>query len=409
MVPEGWVATQIGDVAKFSSGGTPSKQRAEYWGGNEPWISGKDLKTHYLAESIDKLSLSGFKAAKKAPQGASLILVRGMTLLKDFPVGYATREVAFNQDLKALVPVRGVDGLFLSFLLVASKHRIRQLVSTAGHGTGRLDTNLIQGYPVNLPPLLEQKNIAQILSTWDKAITTTEQLLANSQQQKKALMQQLLTGKKRLLDENGVRFSGEWKRVALGDVFQKISNGVTYDAKATEGLPVSRIETISTGTINYDKVGWAPNTENTKRFRLHAGDILYSHINSLEHIGRVAYFSDEQPLFHGMNLLLLRAKSNQNSRFYYYLLGSDIGKKLAKTRAKSAVNQASISTTDLKMYFVYAPSFDEQEKIASVLSVIDEEVSKLQQKLQALKQEKKALMQQLLTGKRRVKVDEEAA
>jgi type I restriction enzyme S subunit len=60
------------------------------------------------------------------------------------------------------------------------------------------------------PPVAEQKKIAQILSTWDKAISVTEKLLTNSQQQKKALMQQLLTGKKRLLDENGVRFSGEW-------------------------------------------------------------------------------------------------------------------------------------------------------------------------------------------------------
>src|SRR5690625_4388107 len=66
-----------------------------------------------------------------------------------------------------------------------------------------------------IPPLPEQKRIAQILSTWDKAITTTEQLLANSQQQKKALMQQLLTGKKRLLDKSGVRFSGEWSSYLL--------------------------------------------------------------------------------------------------------------------------------------------------------------------------------------------------
>ena len=118
MVPNGWTPSQVGDIAKFSSGGTPSKQQPEYWGGTEPWISGKDLKTHYLETSIDTLTEAGFQAAKKAPKGASLILVRGMTLLKDFPVGYATREVAFNQDLKALVPAKNVDGLFLSFLLV---------------------------------------------------------------------------------------------------------------------------------------------------------------------------------------------------------------------------------------------------------------------------------------------------
>lgn len=222
MVPNGWVPTQIGDIARFTSGGTPSKQNPKYWGGNEPWISGKDLKTHYLVGSIDTLTEEGFKAAKKAPKGASLILVRGMTLLKDFPVGYASREVAFNQDLKALVSSQNIDGLFLSFLWIAQKHKIRQLVSTAGHGTGRLDTNSIQEYPVNLPPLPEQKKIALVLSIWDKAIITTEQLLANSQQQKKALKQQLLSGKKRMLDKNGVRFSGEWKFQTISRISKRI-------------------------------------------------------------------------------------------------------------------------------------------------------------------------------------------
>ncbi len=173
MVPKGWIASQIGGIAKFSSGGTPSKQRAHFWGGTEPWISGKDLKTHYLVTSIDTLTEDGFKVAKKAPKGSSLILVRGMTLLKDFPVGYATREVAFNQDLKALIPNKDIDGLFLSFMLAAEKNKILQLVSTAGHGTGRLDTESIKAYPVNIPPLSEQNKIAEILSTWDKAITTT--------------------------------------------------------------------------------------------------------------------------------------------------------------------------------------------------------------------------------------------
>ncbi|MEZ3349308.1 restriction endonuclease subunit S, partial [Escherichia coli] len=73
-----------------------------------------------------------------------------------------------------------------------------------------------------IPPLLEQKKIAQILSTWDKAISVTEKLLANSQQQKKALMQQLLTGKKRLLNENGVRFSTEWEFKRISEIATRV-------------------------------------------------------------------------------------------------------------------------------------------------------------------------------------------
>lgn len=272
-----------------------------------------------------------------------------------------------------------------------------------------INTKDLKKFRVLLPSLPEQKKIAQILSTWDKAISVTEKFLANSQQQKKALMQLLLTGKKRLLDENGVRFSREWKQVELGDVFEKVSNGLTYDANSLDGLPVTRIETISTGRVNFEKVGWAPDCDNTRRFKLNLGDILYSHINSLEHIGRVAYFNDDKPLYHGMNLLLLRTKMQNNSLFLFHLLNSQVGKKYAKTYAKSAVNQASISTTDIKNFKVFIPERLEQQKIAAVLSAADAEISTLEKKLACLKDEKKALMQQLLTGKRRVKVDAEEA
>ncbi|KAA0544658.1 MULTISPECIES: restriction endonuclease subunit S [Citrobacter] len=289
-------------------------------------------------------------------------------------------------------------------------HRdIFSFLSRQGAGRYKLNKASLEKMPLLLPPIVEQKKIAQILSTWDNAISVTEKLLANSQRQKKALMQQLLTGNKRLLDENGVRFSREWKQVELGDVFEKVSNGLTYDANSLDGLPVTRIETISTGRVNFEKVGWAPDCDNTRRFKLNLGDILYSHINSLEHIGRVAYFNDDKPLYHGMNLLLLRTKMQNNSLFLFHLLNSQVGKKYAKTYAKSAVNQASISTTDIKTFKVFIPERLEQQKIASVLSAADAEISILEKKLACLKDEKKALMQQLLTGKRRVKVDEAVA
>ena len=78
--------------------------------------------------------------------------------------------------------------------------------------------SIFNNYELLMPNLAEQKKIAEILSTWDKAIETVEKLIANSQQQKKALMQQLLTGKKRLLDKNGVRFSDDWQKCSLTDL-----------------------------------------------------------------------------------------------------------------------------------------------------------------------------------------------
>jgi len=65
MVPDGWEATQLGELARFTSGGTPSKKNISYWGGGYPWISGKDLKQHYLSDSIDTLTKEGFAIANK--------------------------------------------------------------------------------------------------------------------------------------------------------------------------------------------------------------------------------------------------------------------------------------------------------------------------------------------------------
>jgi type I restriction enzyme S subunit len=406
MVPKGWTPSQVGDIAKFSSGGTPSKQNAEYWGGTEPWISGKDLKTHYLETSIDTLTEAGFLAAKKAPKGSSLVLVRGMTLLKDFPVGYATREVAFNQDLKALVPAKNVDGLFLSFLLVAEKHRILQLVSTAGHGTGRLDTHSLQEYPVNIPPLPEQMKIAQILSTWDKAITTTEQLLANSQQQKKALMQQLLTGKKRLLDKNGVRFSGEWKVSKLSELFERVTtknNGQSTNVVTISGQHgLIRQEDFFKKTVASETLDGY--------FLLKQGQFAYNKSYSngypMGAIKRLNRYPDGVVTTLYICFELLDSDRANSDFWEHYFESGLLNKGLSQIaheggRAHGLLN---VKPSDFFSLKVPTPSFEEQQKIAAVLSTADQEISALQQKLDALKQEKKALMQQLLTGKRRVLV-----
>ncbi|ENS2212157.1 restriction endonuclease subunit S, partial [Escherichia coli] len=101
-------------------------------------------------------------------------------------------------------------------------------------------------WPFNIPPLSEQKRIVKILSTWDEAISVTEKLLTNSQQQKKALMQQLLTGQKRLLDENGVRFNGEWVYLTFDNAFI-VANKKSAQVKSSDYLQSGSIPIIDQG------------------------------------------------------------------------------------------------------------------------------------------------------------------
>ena len=194
----------------------------------------------------------------------------------------------------------------------------------------------------------------------------------------------------------------EWNIRCLGDLLSRCTNGLTYNVSISNGIPVTRIETISTGEINYAKVGHIQNSVGYEDFRMQKGDILYSHINSLSQIGKVAYYNGKKEIYHGMNLLLLRANQCLNKQYLYYMLLTTYMRHMAQVIAKPAVNQASISTRDLKKIKIPVPPLPEQQKIAEVLSTWDKAIEKQSQLIEKLDLRKKGLMQQLLTGKKRL-------
>lgn len=194
----------------------------------------------------------------------------------------------------------------------------------------------------------------------------------------------------------------EWEVIFLGDLLSRCANGLTYDVSVTSGIPVTRIETISMGEINYMKVGYIPDGSGYEPFLMKKGDILYSHINSLSQIGKVAYYNGDQKIYHGMNLLLLRANNCLDKQYLYYILLTEHMRHVAQVIAKPAVNQASISISDLKRVKLPVPPLVEQQKIAEVLSTWDTAIEKQTQLIKKLELRKKGLMQHLLTGKKRL-------
>ncbi|WP_107111800.1 restriction endonuclease subunit S [Shewanella algae] len=233
-----------------------------------------------------------------------------------------------------------------------------------------------------LPSVEEQKKIAQILSTWDKAITTTEQLLANSQQQKKALMQQLLTGKKRLLDKNGVRFSGGWRFLTFDEAF-KVANKKSAQVKSSDYFATGSVPVVDQG-----KELIAGYCDNDERYTNVPVIIFGDHTRCLKWV-------DFEFCPGADGTQVLDSKEFLDKKFGYYLLCHTDIPNLGYSR-----HMRELKEKDFKV----PVDMVEQQKIAAVLSSADQEISALQQKLDALKQEKKALMQQLLTGKRRVLV-----
>ncbi|MBA8063226.1 restriction endonuclease subunit S [Citrobacter freundii] len=292
-----------------------------------------------------------------------------------------------NQRVLKIVPKNNASSGYILNLL-RSELILSVLYSFPG-GTkqANLSAKQLQELPVLIPPELEQKKIAQILSTWDKAISVTEKLLTNSQQQKKALMQQLLTGKKRLLDENGVRFNGKWEKKLLSDVADVYQpKTISQSMMSDSGYPVYG----ANGVIGF-----------YQEFNHETEQIAVTCRGST--CGIVNWTQAKSWITGNAMVINTDNYSYVSKKFLFYTLnGSDLKYLI------SGSGQPQI-TGNIKTHIINLPCIEEQQKIATVLSAADAEIYTLEKKLACLRDEKKALMQQLLTGKRRVKVDEAVA
>ena len=187
-----WNTRKLEELVLFQSGGTPSKGTSEYWNGSIPWVSAKDMKRLFLEDTEDHISIAAIdNGARLVPAGTLLVLTRGMTLRKNVPVCVLRTEMSFNQDVKALLPKAGVNGLFLAFSLLANKQRLLNLVDIAGHGTGRLSTYELEAFELTLPQPAEQERIALCLSSLDEVQSAQSRKIESLTAHKQGLLQQL--------------------------------------------------------------------------------------------------------------------------------------------------------------------------------------------------------------------------
>lgn len=162
--PMNWPMESLTDVCHCYSGGTPSKSNPEYWQGDLPWFSAKDLKADDLFDSQDHISETVPKTTslKLLPSDTVAIVVRGMILAHTFPVSVLRVPATINQDLKALLPRKPIETQFLACCLRAQRDFILEKVSEAGHGTKRLDTLGLQEIRVpQVPDSLQKVFVAR--------------------------------------------------------------------------------------------------------------------------------------------------------------------------------------------------------------------------------------------------------
>ena len=403
MVPNGWMQKKFGEVTSIGNGQVDPKI--------EPYLSMIHIGPENVVSNTGQII--NIKSCKDSD------LISGKYEFDENAIVYSKIRPNLNKVCKPdfngvcsadMYPIWvNRDDLHKDYLfhyMLGPQFYKAAIAMSMRTGMPKINRNDLNTLNILLPPLAEQQKIAQILSTWDKAIAVTEQLLANSQQQKKALMQQLLTSKKRLLDENGARFEGEWRKGMLGDI-TIIDSGFAFKSidftESEEGIPVIRMSDFKNGEIN-TKDSAKISIEIIKgldRYKLKVGDFIFGMSGSLNNYGWVS--EKDIPCYLNQRVGRILSKDNSNQIFIAYLYLSDMVQKTIIDKAAGAAH-LNISIKDLREIKVCYPSKNEQQKIAVAINTAAKEIEALQRKLDCLQQEKKALMQQLLTGKRRVKV-----
>lgn len=393
IVPEDWEIKPVSELGEVTTGGTPSTIRSEFWNGSFPWVTPSDIGEHRdIVETERMITDAGLRAIRSLPKDSVLV-----TCIASIGKNAILRRAGgCNQQINAVIPNEKNNPEFLYYTFNFAKQYL--LANSGITATRIISKSTFERLGFAVPPTTEEQYaIAEALSDADALIESMECLIAKKRAIKQGAMQELLSGRRRLPG-----FTRPWRSILLGELLSRLANGIVYTPIIKPGLPVTRIETIAEGFVDYSRTGNVDPTPELEKYKMQTGDILYSHINSIDHIGKVALYRGEKVLYHGMNLLLLRATENVDSRFLYYIFASEPLRQKARLLAKQAVSQASINTTELRSVELILPCYKEQRAIADVLDDVEGDLACCAGRLMKARQIKQGMMQELLTGRVRL-------
>ena len=405
-IPEGWSVKKLGELGDIVSGGTPDTENSTFWDGDIYWLTPSEvtkLPTKYVYQTERTITKEGLKnsSAKLLPKNSLIICTRatvGDCCINAVPM-------STNQGFKNIILYEGSNIIYLYYLIANNKFQfIRKACGSTFLEISKKDVSNLNFL---LPPLPEQEKIAGILSCWDDGIEKLLALIEKKKIQKKALMQQLLTGKHRLKG-----FSTPWHEVKLGNIGTTYT-GLSGKDKESFGygkpyipyLNIYQNFVIDTNQFELVAIKDGEN-QNTVKY----GDIFFTTSSETpDEVGISSVLLEEPKEETYLNSFGFGFRLHDFSillPFYAaYLCRSEQIRKTMYMLAQGAT-RFNLSKTEFLKSYIYIPSdLAEQKAIAEILSKADEEIELLNKKLEAFKQEKKALMQQLLTGKIRVKVN----
>ena len=375
IIPEDWEVVKLGNICKFYKGKGISKENLSEEG--TPCIRYGELYTTYNEKIDNVISKTNVDIEELFLSKSNDIIIpaSGETAIDIATASCVLHDnIALSGDLNVIRTKE--NGIFLSYYLnVVAKHRIASIAQ--GISVVHLYSSQLENLFLSLPPLKEQEKIAEILTTWDEAITKQEELVKAKELQKKALMQKLLSGE--------VRFSGfsdEWEEVRLGEI-----------ADIYQPQTISQPELTNDGFDVYGANGIIG------KYHQYNHELEQIAVTCRGNTCGTVNFTKPKSWITGNAMVINLDNSTKAIKIfiYYLFLNTNF------TYLISGSGQPQI-TGNIKNHKLKLPSLPEQQKIAEVLSLADDEINLLKNSLEELKLQKKALMQKLLTGQVRVKV-----
>ena len=392
-IPKDWRVAALSEIGTIITGTTPPTKVREYWGKGFPFVTPTDFSEKKYVDQTERMVTNrGAEIARLIPKDSIMVVC----IASVGEVAMASTECITNQQINTIVCNQGTDCHFVYYAMVFSKTRLKRW---AGITTSPIiKKSLFEKFPLPLPPLPEQKKIAEVLSTVDQAIGKVDEAIEKTQRLKKGLMQELLTkgiGHKEFKDTEIGRIPKEWEVVKLGEII-KYEKGrkpkILFDQEEKNTIPYLSAETLRTGTF----IQWA--TENRELIKVNNDDVIL--------IWDGYYCGDSFIGFDGLlssTMIKIEPKNpNLNKRFLFYFLKAcfkELNTKISGMYLKH-VNKFILESQTLPL-----PPLHEQQKIAEILSTVDERLELLRNRKERLKRTKKGLMDDLLTGRKRVRLE----
>lgn len=417
-VPGDWRVVPLKHIVRFVSGGTPSKENEEYWNGNIPWASAKDLKSDILWDTEDHLTEHAIErgAATLLEAPAVLIVVRGMILARTFPVSLTLTPMAINQDLKGILTDLEASPEFIAWYLRGTADESLRRLDEAGHGTKALRMDAWASLSVSLPSLPDQTTIVAFLdretAKVDALVAEQERLIELLKEKRQAVISHAVTkglNSQAPLKDSGIEWLGEvpehWKVGSLKRFWSVIDCKHITAEFIDEGIPLASIREVQSRFVDLSAAKQTTNKyydiliEEGRDPR--AGDLIVSRNAT---VGEVAQVADWHPPFAmGQDVCLLRKQSpNYCSDFLQSVFRSKIAsEQLALCMIGSTFKRVNVE--EIRSLTIPMPPAAEQESIAAFLGVetvkIDTLITEAQHAIGLLKEHRSALISAAVTGK----------